>query len=646
MLLTLPTRLAVPPRWSKPVLAAVTVWLGLIQLTPTVIAEPVSEPGAAELPLALSSDPEDRRFGAPASGVETGVAAPAQADAADSSPVAGLPDGVGAGRPTQDLSNVLEQEAADLDLFSSRLLAELYRERGYRFAWSIPQVEAMLALAEESRAHGLEPREFRVDALRELVAEGALPDTDAADPSRWRAELLLSDVLLRYLHHLQYGQYNPRQINPDWTFVESVDAALLRAEMHAVLAATDLVMAVDGILPKPPFYERLKQGYQRYLALAEAEDGPPGLDPIPAGANLRIGMRDPRVHAIRDRLARFDGYRFAETTDADIYDRPLYEAVRGFQRRSGLAQDGIIGPRTLAALNTPLQERLASTRANLERMRWLYHELPEDYLLVDIAAFQLELVHGHEPVWSGRVIIGTNEDQTPMFRDEMEHLVFNPTWSVPPSIQREMRSVPSSYRVIDRRTGRRVYPSDPTNSRRYRLVQPPGPKNALGRVKFMFPNGHAIYLHDTPSRHLFKRAKRAYSHGCVRVDEPMELAHQLLGGAGWDRTRIDELVATGRTRYVNLDAPLPVLLYYLTARADTEGRIGFRPDLYDRDARLLAAMDGTASASRIVFNEPPEPLAEPEPTVPRKVPGPEADAPRAAAADAGHGAADRLEGYP
>jgi murein L,D-transpeptidase YcbB/YkuD len=530
---------------------------------------------------------------------------------------AGLPEaavgGTGvepAGQPPAASAARLEQAAAELRLFSPRLLTTFYRQRGYRPAWSPVQAQVMIDLAHGSRWHGLEPSEFHLDALRELVSAAVLEGEPRDGDARWRAELLLSDALLRYLHHLQYGQFNPRQINPDWTFVDSIDAALLTAEMHAVLAAADLGAAVDEVLPRAPFYEQLKRGYQRYLALAEAPDAVARSAAIPPGANLKIGMRDPRVPVIRERFERLDGYRFGSSSDPDIYDRALYEAVREFQGRSGLAQDGVIGPRTLAALNRPFRERLAIIRANLERMRWLYHGLRDNYLLVDIAAFQLQLMRGHEPVWSTRTIVGTREDQTPMFRDEVEHLVFNPTWSVPPSIQKEMRSVPSGYRVIDRRTGRRVTPSDPTNWRRYRLVQSAGPKNALGRVKFMFPNGHAIYLHDTPSRHLFSRPERAYSHGCVRVDNPLELAQELLGAPQWQMDEIERVLDRGRTRYVNLEAHLPVLLYYITARADEAGRVGFRPDIYERDAQLLAAMEQPASAARIVFNDASETVAE------------------------------------
>ncbi len=452
-----------------------------------------------------------------------------------------------------------EAAASGLSLFSPRLLQAFYAERDFQLAWSTDQAEAMLALSAAGVEHGLAPSDFHAEPIRTLLESSTLRLSDEG-AARWRADLLLSDALLRYLHHLQYGKHNPRHLDPDWTYVDAIDAADLQQEMREVLAAADLRAAVEALLPSPPFYEQLRAGYAKYLALSE-------------------------------RLQAQGGWR------------PL-------QGRSGLAQDGVVGPRTLAALNQPFETRLALIRANLERMRWLYHDLPSDYVFVDIAAYQVELVRDHQQVWSTRAVVGTQENQTPMFRDEMDHLVFNPTWSVPSSIQKKMSGVPSDYNVIDRRTGRRVAASNPSDHRRYRLVQQPGPRNALGRVKFMFPNGHAIYLHDTPSRHLFARGRRSYSHGCVRVQDPLALAGALLADQNWDSSAIERVVDSGRTRYVNLEEHLPVLLYYLTARADEQGRVGFRDDLYGRDERLLAALEEPPSAKRIAFREPIEPAGE------------------------------------
>ncbi|HCS92403.1 MAG TPA: murein L,D-transpeptidase [Chromatiaceae bacterium] len=502
---------------------------------------------------------------------------------------------------------------AEVSLFSPRLLAEFYAERGYRNAWDDQRAGSLLKLARASREDGFDPEDFHADAVAHVIETGQLQA--ASEAQRAIADLLLSDALLRYVHHFRFGKYNPRHINPGSIFVEKADAEALKVDMELALATPDLVEELTAVLPNPPFYRHLKLGYQRYLEIADRGTW----QDIPGGTNLSLGMQDQRVPLIREHLAVIDGYQSATPVDPEQYDADLVAAIKGFQQRSGLSQDGVVGPNTLRALNQPIDDRLLTIRANLERMRWLYNELPPDYLFVDVAAFRLHLFRDHQEVWTTRVITGTFDDQTPMFRDEMEHIVFNPTWSVPASIQKKMRGVSSRYKVIDRRTGRRVSGVNASNYKRYRIVQPAGPSNALGRVKFMFPNGHAIYLHDTPSRHLFARAVRTYSHGCVRVKDPLTLAQQVLNQPSWDQSTINRVVKRGKTRYVRLDEHLPVLLYYLTAFADEQGRVGFRRDVYKRDKRLFAALERPADTDRIAFVEPesePESAAVTQPVTP------------------------------
>ena len=483
-----------------------------------------------------------------------------------------------------------------LDLYSPRLIAELYAARDFAPAWDRRHAEAMLALAQQSRADGFEPADFHAEAIAAILDSGDLASTD---PSRRdAAELLLSDALLRYVHHFRFGKLNPEHVNRGRTFVKPADAEQLKADMAQALAAADMQAELPLMMPSPDFYRNLKRGYQRYLAIADRG----GWSDIPGGPNLRVGAQDPRVPMIREHLRVTDGYEPGYVAEPDVYDQDLADAIKAFQRRSGLGADGIVGPNTLRALNQPLDERLLAIRANLERMRWLYNDLPPDYLFVDLTAFELYLVRNHEEVWRTKGIIGTVENQTPMFRDEMEYVVFNPTWTVPRSIEKKFRGVPAGYKRV--RSGGQYY-----------LVQQPGPRNALGRVKFMFPNGHAIYLHDTPSRYLFSRAQRAYSHGCIRVHEPLTLAQQVLNEPAWSDGEINRVVRRGSTRWVHLDEHLPVLLYYLTAKADDQGRVGFRRDIYHRDRRLLAALDEQVldGAGRIAFAEPePEPEAAPE----------------------------------
>jgi murein L,D-transpeptidase YcbB/YkuD len=274
--------------------------------------------------------------------------------------------------------------------------------------------------------------------------------------------------------------------------------------------------------------------------------------------------------------------------------------VRGFQARHGIAADGVIGPATLAALNVPVAARIEQLRASLERARWVFYDPESEFLVVNVAGFELYLVRRGQVVWRTRVQVGRPYRQTPIFRAEMTYLVVNPTWTVPPTIFRNdilpaVRRNPAylASRNIDvfDRGGAPVDPASVDWSGRnppYRLVQRPGPDNALGRIKFMFPNEHAVYLHDTPSRDLFERDSRAFSSGCIRVENPFELAEQLIGERG--RERLDAVVASGETRTVFLDKPMTVMLLYWTAEVDAAGRVSFFPDVYQRDASLIAAL--------------------------------------------------------
>ena len=332
---------------------------------------------------------------------------------------------------------------------------------------------------------------------------------------------------------------------------------------------------------------------------------------VPAGQTLRPGGSDSRVPIIASRLA------VTGDLDPDIarvaterYDDAIEEGVRRFQARHGLDADGIIGAGTLGAMNVPAEARVRQLEINLERARWVFDDLSDNFILVNIAGFRAYVIRDRQVVWQSRVQVGKPFQKTPVFRDEMKYLVFNPTWTVPFSIATrdllpQIQANPGilSTRGFDVRdsSGRNV---DPANvdwsalSRRrfpYTLVQRPGPNNALGRVKFMFPNEHAVYLHDTPSKHLFDRAGRAFSAGCIRVEHPFELAEILLGPDGWNQKRFEDVLATGKETTVFLSKPLPVLLLYWTAQVGADGEILFLPDIYERDDAIADALDAPFS---------------------------------------------------
>jgi murein L,D-transpeptidase YcbB/YkuD len=299
--------------------------------------------------------------------------------------------------------------------------------------------------------------------------------------------------------------------------------------------------------------------------------------------------------------------------DGLSYDSGLVEAVIAFQMRHALDPDGVVGPATLAALNVTVEDRIDQIRVNLERARWVLRELEKDFIIVNIAGFYVSLIRDDKQLWQTPVIVGKTYHKTPIFRDMMSYVVFNPTWTVTRNIIRneiipKTKKDPSyltqhNFDLIDG-AGKKINPASidwPTvNARKfpYRVVQRAGPDNALGMVKFIFPNKYAVYLHDTPGRDLFSRSERAFSHGCIRVKDPLTFAELLLGDQSkWTREKIDAVIEGGKTTTVHLSRKLPVLLLYWTVDPDPTGNVRFYTDVYDRDKGVLQALDTSYSSS-------------------------------------------------
>lgn len=341
---------------------------------------------------------------------------------------------------------------------------------------------------------------------------------------------------------------------------------------------------------------------------------------VPEGGPLRPGDASVRIPELRDRLlASGDLLEPRASLGDPFYDPELEAAVRRFQRRHGLAADGVLGKRTLAALNVPVERRIDQVRANLERWRWLPADLGEHHLWVNIAGFELDEARGGRITYSARVIVGRRYTKTPVFSSEVTHLVLNPCWSVPPGIARReilpaVKEDPSylareGFDVLP--AGGPAVPVDPATidwselsaaNLPYVFRQRPGPANSLGRIKFVFPNPYDVYLHDTPARSLFEHEVRAFSHGCIRLENPLELADRLLAGdPAWTPERLRAEITSGRQQTVPLPAPVPIHVVYFTAWVDGAGTLHLRNDVYGRDAAVLDALDagggGTGDAS-------------------------------------------------
>jgi murein L,D-transpeptidase YcbB/YkuD len=260
----------------------------------------------------------------------------------------------------------------------------------------------------------------------------------------------------------------------------------------------------------------------------------------------------------------------------------------------------------LRALNIPVEKRVEQLEVNIERARWVLDDIEDDFVLVNIAGFRAYVLRGRKVAWETKVQVGKTYHQSPVFRDEIKYVVVNPTWTVPfsiatkeilPKIKRDPNYFASRDFDLKDHSGKLIDPSSVDWSNitarnfPFWLVQRPGPNNALGRVKIMFPNKHAVYLHDTPSKVLFGRAERAFSHGCIRVENPFDFAEQLLGGDGWNQEKFQQVLDEGETKSVFLSKPLPVLLLYWTAMVEPDGVVYFYNDVYERDARIVEALN-------------------------------------------------------
>ncbi len=487
--------------------------------------------------------------------------------------------------------------AGDAHIAARTLVVQFYERRAFEPVWDEPRAMALRSLVRDSVTHGLDPDDYHQAALEPMAA---MHDPLAAA----NRELLYTDALVRLIYHLHFGKVNPRELYAEWNFARTLggSAATPVEALEALLAADDLRSAAEGYAPRVEIYRTLRRALAVYRRIA-AEGGWPQMA---KGPTLRVGMRDARVPLLQVRLqisADVGGAAGAE----NLYDEALAAAVRRFQNRHGLEADGVLGESTRRALNVPVEARIDQLRVNLDRVRWVAQDLVDDFLLVDIAGFTARLYLHDTQVWSSRIVVGKPFRKTPAFRATMRYVVLNPTWTVPPTILREdvlpkLVHDPAylgrnGMQVVDS-SGRSVAPEaiDWAGIRAqgrfpYQLVQAPGAGNPLGQLKFMLPNPHAIYLHDTPSRNLFERSARAFSSGCIRLERPRELAVLLLDdSAKWDRARLDAAIADGETRTVMVKRQLPVLLLYFTAEADELGIPSFRPDLYGRDKAVLTGL--------------------------------------------------------
>lgn len=490
---------------------------------------------------------------------------------------------------------------------SIEYILNLYARNEFQPFWTKAEyIEDAINGISSSYEDGLLPVDYHLEAILKLQDEIASDEGDKSGQVDKEAELdlLLTDGIIFYADHLLYGKIDPVTIEQTWNFGYSPIPDLNASTFSEYISNHEIVSHLKELRPEMPVYDTLLVILARYRDIAEKG----GWQAVLTGGKIEPGNKDSRIPSIRSRLLITGDLSPDDTLHTDLYDQKLEKDIKAFQSAHALDADGIIGAGTFRELNVPVEERIATLRVNLERTRWVAGNLPENYIIVNIAAFGLVMVIDNQIVYSTAVMVGKPLNETPIFRDKMRYIEFNPTWMQPTSIIKnetvpmlkkdstyleknhlellDLKGNPVPAFSLDRKTlSASHFP--------YLVRQKSGPWNALGEIKFMFPNRYDIYLHDTPSKSLFSRGSRAFSHGCIRVNKPVELAEKLLAGTEYDRKKINEVIATRVITRVNLPQPLDILLLYWTCGIDKNGKLFFVPDIYNRDPAVLRGLDKT-----------------------------------------------------
>ncbi len=485
----------------------------------------------------------------------------------------------------------------------TEFLLRLYENRKFAPFWvNDQQTQQLISFIASIEEEGLDPEDYHLKTLVEMTHQQV--GEDLGDTKTMALiDILCTHSFARVAYHLSFGKVDPILLNPGWNFDRDISEVDPIDFIAAGIESGDVHAFLKQFIPKQPIYTFLKQALAEYRVLARAG----GWEQINAGDTIKPGSDGPRVQQLRQRL-KVTGDLAGGSIDSEHLDDALEQAVKTFQNRHGLTADGLVGRQTLHALNRPISARIDQIRINLERMRWFLHDIPDTFVVVDIAGFHVYLIGNEQAIWDTKAMVGTPYRKTPSFRSKIEYVVINPTWTIPPGILRKdtipaIKEDPAylevkNISVLDRKGNvldrdRIDWSQYGTGNFPFILRQEPGPNNALGLIKFIFPNPHFVFLHDTPSRNLFERTERAFSSGCIRVDQPFTLAEHLLKDPNqWNQETFQQIVDSGKTRTLFLNEPMAVLLLYLTAHAEEDGTVSFKRDIYGRDEKVLKALEG------------------------------------------------------
>ncbi len=469
-------------------------------------------------------------------------------------------------------------------------LASFYSERDYKPLWITDgqlnaRAKQLMKELANARDFGLDPKDYYVSPLSDS-SSGSIAGRLAG------MELKISQAAITYIRHAHGGRFDQSQLS---RFLDRKAKPLnVMAKMTELANARDVAHYLKSQHPSNPQFKALLAALSK--ARKERND-PAERIRIPRGPVLKVGMKHPQIALIRRRL----GVGMPNgISDPRIYGSKLETAIKALQKRAGLRAEGVIGLKTRFALNAPKQNRYKQIIANLERWRWMPRSFGKTNIRVNIPEYRVWVTQNNKVIHTERVIVGKPTNKTPVFSDEMETVVFNPYWNIPQSI------------IWNEMNGRipRGYGGGVRNGRMW-IRQKPGPRNALGRIKFLFPNKHAVYMHDTPSKSLFNKNRRAFSHGCMRVRNPRRLAEVVLGINGWSRASVSRKWATTANQQVPLKTKIPVHITYFTLWADADGNLKSFNDVYGHDNRIYAAVTKGVAYAKARFPEVRKKKVEP-----------------------------------
>ncbi len=501
-------------------------------------------------------------------------------------------------------NDVLHLDTSEESIYVRKMLRRFYKRRSFQPAWKddnrlSKKANVLIEAIKKVNNQGLVPEYYHLASISNLMQREKYGKAGAEDLAM--LDVLLTDAFLMLGCHFSAGCVNPVTVEAEW-FLNRADMAV-DIVLEDALDGNNLNESLSVLMPPQAEYFRLMNRFNKYRRIA-VMGGWPALS---SDKILKVGDHSKNIAELKDRL--FTSGDLQYSGDGNVFDEDIEMAVYRFQERHGLKTDGIVGPSTFKALNVPVDARVKQMEVNLERMRWASRSMGHRYIVVNIADYNLRVIENSKTVMTMDVVVGKPYWDTPVFSKKMIYLVLNPSWKIPTNILKreilpKMKRKPE-YLVEQ---GFRIYKGwsddaeeiDPNGINwsevkirefKYKMRQDPGPMNPLGTIKFMMPNRFNIYLHDTPAQQLFSRNSRAFSHGCIRLKSPVELAQYLLqDDPEWSIESIIAAMDKGQELKVELPAPINVHVLYLTAWVDDNGILNFREDIYSRDERLYRAM--------------------------------------------------------